>query len=133
MNALIKQVTEHWHYVAPMLHKPESEEEYDLLVSGLDELLEIIGDDEKHPLNLLAILVGDVIEAYDVEHRPMPVASGVETLRYLMREHGLTQGDLPEVGTQSVISEILSGKRQFNLRQVRQLADRFGLPVDVFI
>jgi HTH-type transcriptional regulator / antitoxin HigA len=61
------------------------------------------------------------------------VVSGVEALRYLMREHGLNQGDLPEVGTQSVISEILSGKRQINLRQVRLLSERFGVPVDVFI
>lgn len=62
----------------------------------------------------------------------MPVASGVDALRYLMQEHRLKQGDLPEVGTQSVVSEILSGKRQLNLRQVRWLAERFGVPVEVF-
>lgn len=50
-----------------------------------------------------------------------------------MREHGLTQSDLPGVGTQSVVSEILSGKRQLNLRQVRWLAEFFKLPVDVFV
>ena len=43
----------------------------------------------------------------------------------MMREHGLTQSDLPGVGTQSVVSEILSGKRQLNLRQIRWLAERF--------
>jgi len=132
MSVLIKQAAEHWHHVAPLLNKPENESEYDRLVSGLDELLEIIGEDEQHPLNRLAILIGDLICAYDQEHRPMPVVSGVETLRYLMREHGLHQRDLHEVGTQSVISEILSGKRQMNLRQVRQLSQRFGVPVEVF-
>lgn len=132
MSALIRQAAEHWHHVAPLLNKPENESEYDRLVSGLDELLEIIGEDEQHPLNRLAILIGHLICAYDQEHRPMPVASGVETLRYLMREHGLNQRDLHEVGTQSVISEILSGKRQMNLRQVRQLSERFGVPVEVF-
>ena len=50
-----------------------------------------------------------------------------------MREHGLTQSDLPGVGPQSVVSEILSGKRQLNLRQIRWLAERFNVPVDVFI
>lgn len=133
MNALIERAAEHWHHVAPLLNKPETEEKYDLLVTGLDELLEIIGDDELHPLNRLAMLIGDMIEAYDHEHRPMPVVSGVEALRYLMREHGLNQADLPEIGTQSIVSEILSGKRQLNLRQVRELSDRFGVPVEVFI
>jgi HTH-type transcriptional regulator/antitoxin HigA len=51
----------------------------------------------------------------------------------MMREHGLTQSDLPGVGPQSVVSEILSGKRQLNLRQIRWLAERFNVPVDVFI
>lgn len=65
--------------------------------------------------------------------RPMPKASGVETLRYLMREHGMSQSDLPGVGTQSVVSEVLSGKRQLNLRQIRWLAGRFGVSVETFI
>jgi len=43
---------------------------------------------------------------------PMPVASGVDVLRFMMREHGLTQGDLPGVGPQSDVLEILGGKRQ---------------------
>ncbi|SCW59193.1 hypothetical protein SAMN03159306_01965 [Pseudomonas sp. NFACC48-1] len=43
------------------------------------------------------------------------------------REHGMSQSDLPGVGTQSVVSEVLSGKRQLNLRQIRWLAERFGV------
>lgn len=132
MSALIKQAAEHWPFVSPLLHKPQNESDYDALVDSLDELLALINEDEVHPLNSLALLVGDLIEAYDHEHRTMPVVSGVETLRYLMREHGLTQGDLPEIGTQSVMSEILSGKRQLNVRQIRFLTERFGVPADVF-
>lgn len=132
MSALIKQAAEHWHFVSPLLQRPQDEADYDALVDSLDELLALIGDDESHPLNSLALLVGDFLEAYDHQHRPMPVVSGVETLRYLMRERGLNQGDLPEVGTQSVVSEILSGKRQLNVRQIRYLAKHFGVPADVF-
>jgi len=51
----------------------------------------------------------------------------------LMQEHGLTQSDLPGVGAQSVVSEILSGKRALNLRQIRWLAERFGVSVETFI
>jgi HTH-type transcriptional regulator/antitoxin HigA len=132
MSALIKQACEHWHYVAPLLSKPANEEDYDALAEALDELLAIVGDDEDHPLANLAAHIGDLLEAYDEAQRPLPRASGVEVLRYLMQEHGLTQGDLPEVGTQSVISEILAGKRQLNVRHIRALSERFGVPADVF-
>lgn len=54
-------------------------------------------------------------------------------LRYMMREHGLTQSELPGVGAQSVVSEILSGKRQLNLRQIRWLAERFKVSMETFI
>ena len=132
MSALIKQACEHWRYVAPLLNKPANEEDYDALVEALDELMVIVGDDEDHPLANLVSHMGDMLEAYDEVHRPLPKASGVEVLRYLMQEHGLTQGDLPEVGTQSVISEILGGKRQLNVRHIRALSERFGVSADVF-
>lgn len=132
MSALIKQASEHWRYVAPLLTRPANEDDYDALVEALDKLLAIVGDDEEHPLATLASHMGDLIEAYDEAHRPMPKVSGVEMLRYLMQEHGLTQADLPEVGAQSVVSELLSGKRQLNVRHIRALSERFGVPADVF-
>ncbi|MBK5526126.1 transcriptional regulator [Pseudomonas sp. TH08] len=115
------------------MRRPGNEEEYDALVRAADEILEITGDDESHPLMSLVDIIGDWIEEWDHTHHPMPKPPGYEVLGYLMREHGLTQSDLPGVGPQSVVSEILSGKRQLNLRQVRWLADHFKLPVDVFI
>ncbi|AMS14669.1 transcriptional regulator [Pseudomonas chlororaphis] len=133
MSALIEQVAEHWQFVAPLLRKPKTEADYDRLVQALDELLDLTGEDEAHPLNSLVDIIGDWIEAYDLEHRPMPVASGIDVLRYMMREHGLTQSDLPGVGAQSVVSEILSGKRQLNLRQIRWLAERFKVSMETFI
>ncbi|MFC0668370.1 helix-turn-helix domain-containing protein [Azotobacter chroococcum] len=132
MSALIKQASEHWRYVAPLLTRPANEDDYDALVEALDELLVIVGDDENHPLATLASYMGDLIEAYDEAHRPMPKVSGVEMLRYLMQEHGLTQADLPEIGAQSVVSELLSGKRRLNVRHIRALSERFGVPADVF-
>ncbi|MGF0241415.1 helix-turn-helix domain-containing protein [Rhodococcus sp. IEGM1300] len=133
MSVLIKLVAEHWEFVSPLLRKPKSEEDYDTLVSALNELLEITGDDETHPLMSLVDIIGDWVAEWDRKHHPMAEASGVEVLGYLMREHGLTQSDLPGVGTQSVVSEILSGKRQLNLRQIRWLAERFGTSVETFI
>jgi HTH-type transcriptional regulator/antitoxin HigA len=133
MSVLIKNAAEHWEFVSPLLRKPKNEDDYDTLVQALDELLEMTGVDESHPLMSLVDIIGDWIEEWDHKHHPMPEATGAEVLGYMMREHGLTQSDLPGVGPQSVVSEILSGKRQLNLRQVRWLAERFGVPVEVFI
>lgn len=113
--------------------KTENEDDYDMLARALDELLEMTGDDESHPLMSLVDIIGDWIAEWDRNHHPMREASGAEVLGYMMREHGLSQSELPGVGTQSVVSEILSGKRQLNLRQVRWLAERFGVSVETFI
>jgi HTH-type transcriptional regulator / antitoxin HigA len=50
-----------------------------------------------------------------------------------MEGHGLTQSDLPEIGSQGVVSEILRGKRELNVRQIRALAKRFHVSPGVFI
>lgn len=132
MHALVEQAAEHWGYLAPLLSAPTNEAEYDARVEALDEILDLIGDDESHPLASLAGRLGDVIEAYDEEHRPMPVVAGVEVLRYLMQEHQISQSDLPEVGAQSVVSATLKGSRKLNWRQICELSDRFGISTDSF-
>ena len=50
-----------------------------------------------------------------------------------MREHGLRQTELPEIGSQGVVSEVLAGKRELNTRQIGRLARRFGVSSAVFI
>lgn len=47
--------------------------------------------------------------------------------------HSASALDLPGVGAQSVVSEVLSGKRQLNVRQIRWLAEHFKVPVEMFI
>jgi HTH-type transcriptional regulator/antitoxin HigA len=59
--------------------------------------------------------------------------SPVAMLRFLMEQHALAQSDLPELGSQGVVSEILRGKRELNLRQIKALAERFHVPAALFI
>ena len=119
-------------YLQPLL-SIRNEHEYDLAVERLNRLLDEVGTDEQHPLYTLLDTLGTLIHAYEEEHHPIPACSGADVLRFLMEEHGLTQSDLPEVGSQGVVSEILRGKRELNARQIRALATRFHVSPAVFI
>jgi HTH-type transcriptional regulator/antitoxin HigA len=74
-----------------------------------------------------------LIGAYEDAHHPAEKVAPVAVLRLLMDQHRLSQSDLPEVGTQGVISEILHGKRALNVRQIKSLSERFNVPVSVFV
>jgi len=71
--------------------------------------------------------LGELIHIYEEEHLPMNNAQGVDVIHLLMQEHQLTQADLPEIGSQGIVSEVLSGKREMNIRMVRHLSERFQL------
>ncbi|TAM47361.1 MAG: transcriptional regulator [Gammaproteobacteria bacterium] len=107
--------------------------DYERAVALLDSILDEIGEDEKHPLAELAEAVGVFVEKYEDEHAPVPKAKPPTVLKTLMREHDLRQTDLPEIGSQGVVSEVLAGKRELNTRQIRRLAKRFGVSPAVFI
>jgi HTH-type transcriptional regulator/antitoxin HigA len=107
--------------------------EYERAVRLLDEILDEIGEDEKHPLAELADAVSDFVQNYEEQHAQVPEARPTAVLRFLMREHDLRQSDLPEIGSQGVVSEVLAGKRELNARQIKRLARRFRVSPAVFI
>lgn len=133
MKPTIRTAIEHWPQVAPLLTTPRTKVEFERLVEALDEVLDAGGADERSPLASLADHLGSLIADYEAARRPMREMPVTKFLRELMKQHGLKQSDLPEIGPQSVVSEVLSGKRKLNLRQVAALAKRFRFPADVFI
>jgi len=132
MTVMPHELQQHWTALSPLL-SIRNEHEYDLAVERLNHLLDEVGINEQHPLYTLLDTLGTLIHAYEEQHHPMPTCSGVDVLRFLMEEHGLTQSDLPEVGSQGVVSDILRGKRELNMRQIRALAQRFQVSPAVFI
>ncbi len=132
MNLLMDTVQDHWAAIGPVL-RIRTEADYDRAVSVLNELIDEIGTDEQHPLYDFLDTLGTIIAAYEAEHLELPAAGGAEVLAFLMEEHDLRQADLPEVGSQGIVSEILHGKRELNVRQIRALAERFGVSPGVFV
>lgn len=132
MTIFTNQLQTHWQNISPLL-TIRNEREYDAAVERMNELLDEIGADESHPLYSLLDTLGTLIEAYEEEYHSIPEAKGADVLRFFMDEHGLNQSELPEVGSQGVVSEILSGKRELNVRQIRALAKRFKVSASVFV
>lgn len=110
----------------------KNEAQYEQVIEMLNQLLDAGGADESHPLALAVRQLGEVIALYEALHHPLPELPPNELLRYLMAERGMRQSDLTELGSQGVVSEILSGRRQLNARQIAALARRFELPESVF-
>lgn len=101
--------------------------QYEAAVAAMNGLIDAGAGDEAHSLAPLLGLLGEFIAAYEDAMFPQSDASPAEVLRLLMEQHGLKQGDLPEIGSQGVVSEILSGKRELNKNQIARLAERFGV------
>ena len=126
------------HFLALSRHVPlrpiRTEGDYDAAVGSLNALLDAGAADETHPLADLAATLGELIGDYDDAHYPAKDVAPSEMLRFLMDQHGLKQTDLAdELGSQGVVSELLNGKRDLNLRQMRALAGRFGIPAAAFV
>lgn len=56
--------------VAPIAHI-ESESDYAHATALLNSLLDLVRDDAGHPLYSLVAVVGDLIEAYEIDHEPL--------------------------------------------------------------
>ena len=109
------------------------EAHYQRMTAMLEALLDETTGDENHPAMGLVDIVGDLIEDFESEHHPLPDVTGVQALKFLIEQHGIKQCDLHEIGSQGVVSEILSGKRELNIRQVRALSERFGVSPATFV
>jgi HTH-type transcriptional regulator/antitoxin HigA len=133
MNARVKAAIEHWSYVAPLLQPARNAKEYAQLVEALDAAIDAGGADEKHPLARLVDYLGDLVAEYEAKDKMPAAATGADALRYLMQRDSLRQVDLPELGSQGVVSELLSGRREFNVRQAKALAERFGVSAALFL
>ncbi len=109
------------------------EAHYQRMVAVLEALLDEAAGDANHPAMGLVDIVGDLIENFEAEHHPLPDVTGVQALKFLMEQHGIKQCDLHEIGSQGVVSEILTGKRALNIRQIRALSERFGVSPATFV
>ena len=132
MNTITPEIKQQWLEIAPYL-TISNDLEYDQAVERLNSLIDEVGTNIDHPLYSFLDTLSILIEDYEEQHYPIPDCSGVDMLLHFMEKYSLSQSDLPEIGSQGVVSEIMSGKRELNIRQIRALAERFNVAPAVFL
>jgi HTH-type transcriptional regulator / antitoxin HigA len=84
---------------------------------------------ERKLIELLTLLVED----FESRHYAVPEAGPLDIVRHLMEAHGLRQKDLVDVfGTESIVSDVLNGKRNLTKEHIRKLSGRFNVSPAVF-
>ncbi len=124
---------------APYLHI-QDEQHYEEALELIQSLLEEVQDSPHDPLNGVIELLGLAIESYEnkdpelasFEQRSMDQPPDVAMLRILMDQHGLCTADLPEVGSKSMVSRVLSGERHLTKSHIKALCARFRISPSLF-
>jgi HTH-type transcriptional regulator/antitoxin HigA len=63
----------------------------------------------------------------------VPDADPIDVLRFLLDQNGLSQRDIAaELGSESTVSLVLSGKRRLNRDHIARLSRRFHVSPSVF-
>lgn len=137
MNALthrFAEVINHFSPIAKYLKVPSNENENQKLIKFARELKTLIKSKDKdtREINDLLNLIYANIDSYEKHTYPVEHSNPEKILEFLIEQHNLTQSDLPEIGSQSHVSKILSGERNLTKDQIQALSKRFGVSPAVF-
>jgi HTH-type transcriptional regulator/antitoxin HigA len=111
-----------------LIHSDEELAEYTRTLFELTAKPDLTADEEE-AIELMTLLV----ERYEQEHYPIPEAEPAYVLRFLLERNGLTQREIAaELGSESTVSLVLSGKRQLNRDHIARLSRRFNVSPAVF-
>lgn len=129
MNAMAVDYGELLSETRPeVIHGDEQNEHFIDLLERLTALLKPTPAQEK----LIALLTL-LVEEFEAKNYPVPDAGPLDIIRHLMEVHGLRQKDLVDVfGTESIVSDVLNGKRDLTKDHIRKLSTRFKVSPAVF-
>ncbi len=125
--------------VAPYLHIKD-EDHYGETLALIEDLLEEAEDSYDDPVNSIIDMLCRAVETYEnsdkelveFEERVMQEDAGLPLLRLLMDQYKLGTADLPEIGSKSMVSRVLSGERSLNKNHIKALSERFGINPGLF-
>ena len=114
---------------APSVIRSEAQNEHYIAVLEQLERKKRPTKEEKRLAELLTLLISD----YEDKHYQLKRGKPTEIIAELMRANSLRQKDLADVfGTESIVSEVLSGKRELNKHHIKRLSERLRVSPAVF-
>ncbi|SIP95564.1 HTH-type transcriptional regulator / antitoxin HigA [Rhizobium sp. RU35A] len=106
----------------------QTEAEYEAALSAVRPYFEAEpaeGTPEAAHFDALVLL----IEEYEARHFPIDRASPVEVVKAVMEANNYTRADLVAViGSKARAADLLNGRREINLDQIRKLSRAWGIP-----
>lgn len=79
-------------------------------------------------------LLVHLVERYEEDHFPIDLPDPLAAIRFRMEQTGLKQKDLAEfLGSESKVSEVMSGRRDLSLTMIKKLVNGLGIPAEVFL
>jgi HTH-type transcriptional regulator / antitoxin HigA len=116
--------------IPPKVIRTEKENEaYTEILYDLDRRGKTLTPAERELAQLLTLLIED----FEEKRYRLPRAKPLEVLHFLMDQHGLKQKDLVDVfGAPSIVSEVLTGKRELNKHHIQRLSRRFHVSPELF-
>jgi len=111
--------------------KTEADYEWALAeIAGYFDKLPEAGSPEADRFDVLSALV----EAYEREQFPIPLAGPIETITAYMQMHGLNQSAFAGViGSRSRASEILNRRRALNMDMAYKINRAWGIPAEILL
>lgn|SRR5690554_2709291 len=108
-----------------------TEQDYQEAIGRIEELWGSKKDSaEGDELDLLITIV----ESYEIKHYPLAPPDPIDAIKFRMEQMGLSNADMiPYLGSQSTVSEILSGKRSLTLGMIKSLYKGLKIPADILL
>lgn len=109
----------------------KTEQDYDSALSRIEELWGAKKEtSEGDEFDIMVTLV----EAYEQKHYPIAPPDPIDAIKFRMEQMGMSKADMVQyLGSQSRVSEILSGKRSLTLRMIKALYKGLKIPAEILL
>lgn len=119
----------------------KTKKDYESALDLVEYLMTTSEDTAGNPIFHLINLVADSIERYEnsfeemieFEREVADLDPAISTLRVIMDQNNLAYADLKEeIGSKSLVSQIINGNRSLTKDHIRKLSERFHVSPELF-